>query len=195
MITRPLELSSRLRPEPRTFDWLFYINGGLIVLFFSLFGSQFVLAPGLGVTFRLPTMPGALAGAAITTHRISVVRSDLIFTTGEGAITAKQLRGWLERKRKKPSKLRCWSSLGQACPPLISRRLPARPTLRVSCMCKWGRKMPRRPRSVAVNPMAAPRTPQKLWVIALAGTAVAAAAVLMLFREPPALRPPAEKPP
>ena len=43
--------------------------------------------------------------------------------------------------------------------------------------------------------MAAPRTPQKLWVIALAGTAVAAAAVLMLFREPPALRPPAEKPP
>ena len=105
MITRPLELSSRLRPEPRTFDWLFYINGGLIVLFFSLFGSQFVLAPGLGVTFRLPTMPGALAGAAVTTHRISVVRSDLIFTTGEGAITAKQLRGWLEREAKQASLL------------------------------------------------------------------------------------------
>ena len=100
MITRPLELSSRLRLAPRTFDWLFYVNGGLIVLFFSLFGSQFVLAPGLGVTFRLPTMPGALAGAATTTHRISVVRSDLIFVD-EGALTTKQLRDWLEREAKK----------------------------------------------------------------------------------------------
>ena len=32
MITRPLDLASRLRPEPRSFDWLFYVNGGVIVL-------------------------------------------------------------------------------------------------------------------------------------------------------------------
>ena len=100
MITRPLELASRLRSEPRSFDGLFYVNCGLIVLFFSLFGSQFVLAPGLGVNFQVPTMPGALAGAAPTTHRISVVRSDLIFVD-EGAINSKQLRAWLEREAKK----------------------------------------------------------------------------------------------
>jgi hypothetical protein len=100
MITRPLDLASRLRPEPRSFDWLFYVNGGLIVLFFSLFGSRFVLAPGLGLNFQVPTMPGAMAGAALTTHRISVMRSDLIFVD-EGAINARDLRSWLVREAKK----------------------------------------------------------------------------------------------
>jgi hypothetical protein len=100
MITRPLEVAAKMRPEPRSLDALFYVNAGLIVLFFSLFGSRFVLAPGLGVTFQVPTMPGALAGGATTTHRISVVRSDLIFVADEGAINTKQLRVWLERKAK-----------------------------------------------------------------------------------------------
>ena len=116
MITRPLELASRLRPEPRTFDGLVYLNGGVIVFFFSVFGSQFVLAPGLGITFRLPTMPGALAGAAITTHRISVVRSDLIFATGEGAINTKQLRGWLEREAKKTKQASLLVLIGAGVP-------------------------------------------------------------------------------
>ena len=108
MITRPLDLASRLRPEPRSFDWLFYVNGGAIVLFFSLFGSRFVLAPGLGVNFRVPTMPGALAGAAPTTHRISVVRSDLVFVDDKGAITMAELRAWLRdaaKKARQPSLL------------------------------------------------------------------------------------------
>lgn len=100
MITRPLELAARLRPEPRSLDWLFFVNGGLIVLFFSLFGSRFVLAPGLGVDFRLPTMSGALNGAAQTTYRISVVRADLIFVD-EGHIHMRELRAWLEAKAKK----------------------------------------------------------------------------------------------
>ena len=63
-----------------------------------------------------PTMPGALAGAAITTHRISVVRSDLIFTTGEGAITAKQLRGWLEREAKKTKQASLLVLIGAGVP-------------------------------------------------------------------------------
>lgn len=107
MITRPLDLASRLRPPPRYFDWLFFVNGGLLVLFFSLFGSRFVLAPGLGLNFQVPTMAGSMAGAAPTTHRISVVRSDLIFVN-EGAINARQLRAWLEseaKKTKQPSLL------------------------------------------------------------------------------------------
>lgn len=100
MITRPLDLASRLKPEPRSLDWLFFVNCGLIVMFFSLFGSRFVLAPGLGLNFQVPSMPGALAGAALTTHRISVVRSDLIFVN-EGAINGRQLKVWLANEAKK----------------------------------------------------------------------------------------------
>jgi len=100
MISRPLELASRLRPEPKNFDWLFFVNGTLIVFFFFLFGSRFVLAPGLGINFQIPKMAGSMVGAAPTTHRISVVRADLIFVD-EGAINAVDLRAWLDREAKK----------------------------------------------------------------------------------------------
>lgn len=99
MITRPLDLASRLRPEPRNFDYLFLVNGGFIVLFFFLFGSRFVLAPGLGVDFTLPELPGAKASAALTTHVISVKRSGQIFVP-DGMINLTQLRVWLEREAK-----------------------------------------------------------------------------------------------
>ena len=70
-------------------------------MFFSLFGSRFVLAPGLGVDFQVPTMPGATAGAAPTTHRISVVRADLVFVDDKGAINLAELRVWLREAAKK----------------------------------------------------------------------------------------------
>lgn len=101
MITRPLDLATRLRPEPRSFDWLFFVNIGVIGLFFALFGSRFVLAPGLGVTFQVPTMPGAVAGAAPTTHRISVVGSNLVFVDSLGSINLRRLKVWLEEEAKK----------------------------------------------------------------------------------------------
>lgn len=91
MITRPLDLASRLRPEPRNFDWLFFVNGGLIVLFFSLFGSRFVLAPGVAV---LPAIAGANANARATTHQISVVSANQIFA-GDGWRDLKQLDEWM----------------------------------------------------------------------------------------------------
>lgn len=47
MITRPLDLSSRLSPPPRDLDVMFWVNVGVIVLFFSLLGSRFVLGTGL----------------------------------------------------------------------------------------------------------------------------------------------------
>jgi len=99
MITRPLDLASKLRPPPRNFDFVFLVNGGLIVMFFMLFGSRFVLAPGLGVDFIMPEMPGALAGAARTTHVISVIRPGLIFVD-DGAINFEQLREWLKTHAK-----------------------------------------------------------------------------------------------
>lgn len=106
MITRPLDLASKLRPERRNFDVLFFVNLGSIVLFFSLFGSRFVLAPGLGVDFRMPEMRGALAGAAPTQRVISVLPSGQIFA--DGLLNMAQLRGWLTveaRKLKEPALL------------------------------------------------------------------------------------------
>jgi biopolymer transport protein ExbD len=99
MITRPLDLASKLRPESRNFDFLFLINAGLIVLFFDLFGSRFVLAPGLTEDFRLPTMSGVREGAAPTTHTINLGRGGLIFING-GAVGLPRLREWLAAEAK-----------------------------------------------------------------------------------------------
>jgi biopolymer transport protein ExbD len=100
MITRPLDLASRLRREPRSYDWLFLVNGGLIVLFFGLFGSHFVLAPGLSVDFQLPQVPGATAGARFgVTHRLDVTGEGQIFTV-EGVRKVADLAEWFEREAK-----------------------------------------------------------------------------------------------
>ena len=82
MITRPLDVASKLRPEPRNFDVLFYVNAGLIALFFTLCGSRFILAPGLGVDFQVPVLSGAIAGSATTDRFISVLPSGQIFADG-----------------------------------------------------------------------------------------------------------------
>lgn len=97
MIARPLDLASRLRPPPQGMGALHYVNVGLLGLFFSLLGSRFVLAPGLGVDFQLPQIPGAQAGAAQTTHVISVLRSGQIFSE-DGLVDIGQLREWLNAK-------------------------------------------------------------------------------------------------
>ncbi len=94
MIARPLDLASRLRPPPQGMVTLHYVNVGLLGLFFTLFGSRFVLAPGLGVDFQLPQQPGAQAGAAQASNVISVLRSGQIFTD-EGLVDMGQLGEWL----------------------------------------------------------------------------------------------------
>lgn len=99
MITRPLDLAAKLRSEPRSFDWLFFVNGGLLVLFFSLFGSRFVLSPGLGVDFALPEVPGANADARPTTHVISVINAGQIIV-GDGLRNLDQLQEWLDAQAK-----------------------------------------------------------------------------------------------
>lgn len=99
MITRPLDLASKLRPEPKNFDSLFYVNVGLIVLFFTLYGSRFVLAPGLGVDFKIPEMAGAVAGATTADRFISVLPSGQIFA--DGLLNMAQLRAWLAMEAKK----------------------------------------------------------------------------------------------
>ena len=99
MITRPLDLASKLRPEPRNLDWLFFANAGLIVLFFSLFGSNFVLAPGLGVDFQLPSVEGANFSAKSPTHVLSVLRSGQIITN-DGICPINELEGWFLLQRR-----------------------------------------------------------------------------------------------
>ena len=94
MITRPLDLASKLRPAPRNMDFLFYVNAGVIVLFFALFGSRFVLTPGFGVDFRLPTVAGANANAKHATHVIDVDSSGHILTS-DGNRTMEDLEKWL----------------------------------------------------------------------------------------------------
>lgn len=99
MITRPLDLASRLREPPRSFDWLCFVNVGLLVLFFSLFGSRFVLAPGLGIDFRLPIVTGANANARPATHVISVINSGQIFTP-DGLRKMSELADWLKMQAR-----------------------------------------------------------------------------------------------
>lgn len=99
MITRPLDLASKLRPEPRSFDGLFFVNGGLIVVFFYLFGSQFVLAPAVGVDFRLPQVPAESMVAQPATHHVSVTDSEQILVR-DGLLTMEQLPGWLAAQAK-----------------------------------------------------------------------------------------------
>jgi biopolymer transport protein ExbD len=99
MITRPLDLASKMRPPPRNFDGLFFVAAGFIALFFLMFGSRFVLAPGLGVDFRLPEMTGAAAGATRTTHSISVTAAGVIFTD-QGALSLPKFGEWLKEQAK-----------------------------------------------------------------------------------------------
>jgi hypothetical protein len=99
MITRPLDLASKLRPEPRNFGVMFLVNGGLIVLFFYLFESRFVLAPGLGVDFQIPVVPGARSGAVQTTHRITVKPPGLIILE-DGPADVERLGRWLKDEAK-----------------------------------------------------------------------------------------------
>lgn len=99
MITRPLDLASRLRSQPRSFDFFFFVNVGLLGLFFMLFGSRFVLAPGLGVDFDLPVLTGHGATVATTQRVISIRPSGQILA--DGLLNLPQLREWLNREAQK----------------------------------------------------------------------------------------------
>lgn len=97
MIARPLDLASRLRPPPQGMGALHYVNVGLLGLLFALFGSKFVLSPGLGADFELPRVAGARAGAVQTPFYINVLRSGQIFTD-DGLVDMAQLRDWLKAR-------------------------------------------------------------------------------------------------
>jgi len=103
VITRPLDLLSKLRRPPRNFDSIFLINGGLIALFFTLFSSHFVLSPGLRVNnsdLILPNSPDALANAKATPVAVNVNANGQLW--GEsGLVPASKLVEWLAAQAKR----------------------------------------------------------------------------------------------
>lgn len=105
MITGPLNLAARLRPPPRNLDGLFWVNAAFLVLFFGLFGSRFVLSPGLGVDFSLPAMPGALSGSTTTPVVIAVKDAGFIMTE-DGRLNLGQLGAWMKTRVGTRSDLR-----------------------------------------------------------------------------------------
>ena len=102
MLSRPLDLVSKLTAPPRNFDLFFSINVGLLALFFVLFGSRFVLAPGLVV--QLPELATAHAQATRTTSHLKILSSDQILTDA-GMKNLAELPAWLKSEAqltKKP---------------------------------------------------------------------------------------------
>jgi len=93
VITRPLDLQSRLSPPPRDLDFFAWVNVALIVLFFSLLGSRFVLAPGLLI--ELPKMASASLDAVPTSVVIGYRRDDLVLFEG-GMYSLAEVRKHLE---------------------------------------------------------------------------------------------------
>lgn len=105
MITRPLDLSSRLRPPPRGFEFLFFVNVGLIAVFFTLFGSRFVLSPGLGVDFSVPTSSASLLRAAPADVVVAIKAKDMAFVEG-AKVNFDGLRRYLAERAKGRTGLR-----------------------------------------------------------------------------------------
>ncbi len=100
MITRPLELQSRLSPPPRDLDFFAWVNVAAIVLFFGLLGSRFVLAPGLSVgvggeALVLPQVGGTTENAGPAAVVVSYRRDNVILFEG-GMYTLPELRKHME---------------------------------------------------------------------------------------------------
>lgn len=101
MITRPLELQARLRPPPRDLDFFAWVNVAVIVLFFGLLGSRFVLAPGMSVgvggeeSLMLPQIGGTNESMGPASVVVSYRRDNVILFEG-GMYSLSELRRHME---------------------------------------------------------------------------------------------------
>mgnify|MGYP000142925556 CR=1 FL=1 len=107
MVTRPLDLLSKVRRPPATWDWLYLVNAGLIALFFLLFYSKHVIAPGIVIqnttgerSLRLPSVPQAVELGGPVALVISVMGRNLVFTE-DGKYTFAEFEVWLRNRRPK----------------------------------------------------------------------------------------------
>lgn len=97
MITRPLDLAARLKPISRGWDTLFYVNVGALAVFFFVFGSRFVLAPGLAVDFALPKAGAAATSALMTDVVIAVPAAGMAVVDG-AVLDFTRLGAWLREE-------------------------------------------------------------------------------------------------
>lgn len=103
MVVRPLDLASRLRPPPASWDWLFYVDAALLAFLFVLFGSRFVLSPAVamdGDVLRPPRVAASALSLTTSTAVVSIKANGQIFTPDTGRTTVAQLRPWLEGKAR-----------------------------------------------------------------------------------------------
>jgi biopolymer transport protein ExbD len=106
MITRPLDLESRMSPPPRDFNAAAWVNVVLIVFFFSLLGSRFVLATGVLVgvgevgVIELPSVSPAAASTVATSVVVSYRRDNVILFEG-GKYSLAELRKHMADYTKK----------------------------------------------------------------------------------------------
>ena len=104
MIARPLDLASHLRRQPRSFDWVFFVNFGLIALFFVLFGSRFVLSPALAVNgedIRIAEVSESAVSYVAARYAVSIKASGQIFVDPNGLVSFEQLSVWLADRAKR----------------------------------------------------------------------------------------------
>lgn len=105
MITRPLDLAARLSRPPRDLDVLHWVSLAGILLFFSLAGSRFVLAPGLllGRGAGEFTLPRHGAGTQLlrTAPVVLSFRRDNVILFGGGVYKRlEELRGPLQTQAR-----------------------------------------------------------------------------------------------
>lgn len=115
MITGPLELASRLRKTAQGGSALFYVNVGLLALFFGLFGSRFVLSPGLGIDFALPAAGEAGTSVFAAEVVIAVPTSGTALVDGQ-VFDFKALSAWLNTQDAKKGRRRLLVQASAALP-------------------------------------------------------------------------------
>ena len=103
MITSPLDLAARLKPISRGWDTLFYVNVGALAVFFFVFGSRFVLAPGLAVDFALPRA-GAAATSTLTTDVVIAVPATGMAVVDGAVLDFNRLGVWLREQAARPGR-------------------------------------------------------------------------------------------
>jgi biopolymer transport protein ExbD len=110
MITRPLELQSRLSAPPRDLDFFAWVSVGVIALFFTMLGSRFVLPSGTAIDVDgqpagvvLPQGGGVTENVGAASVVVSYRRDNVILFEG-GMYTLTELRKHMEAYTKQHPK-------------------------------------------------------------------------------------------
>ncbi|HVU17744.1 MAG TPA: biopolymer transporter ExbD [Candidatus Didemnitutus sp.] len=104
MITRPLDLQSRLSAPPRDADVFFWLNAGVVALFFGLLGARFIQGTGETMLVGGGTQGFAIPQVSSVTQApasvvVSYRRDNMVLFEG-GIFELRDLRAPLEKYAK-----------------------------------------------------------------------------------------------